>query len=100
MSERRALLVRLAPALLLVGLAAAWLLPDPGSLQLASADRTAADRWTAALDGLPDDPMVLIGFDPGGPEPLRLERIGEAGNPGERPPCAGYAPLMESTRSG
>ena len=64
MSERRALLIRLAPALLLIGLAAAWLLPDPGSLQLASADRSAADDWSAALDALPDDPTVLVGFDP------------------------------------
>jgi hypothetical protein len=47
-----------------------------------------------------DAQAVVIGFDPGGPAPLRLELIGEAGNPGERPPCAGYAPLMESTRSG
>jgi len=64
MSDRRALLVRLAPALLLAGLAAAWLLPDPDSLRLASADHAAADGWSAALDALPDDPTVLVGFDP------------------------------------
>jgi hypothetical protein len=64
MSERRALLVRLAPALLLVGLAAAWLLPDPASLRLASTDHAAADGWKAALDALPDEPTVLVGFDP------------------------------------
>lgn len=64
MSERRAQLVRLAPVLLLVGLAAAWLLPDPDSLRLASSDRSAADGWTTTLDELPDDPTVLVGFDP------------------------------------
>jgi hypothetical protein len=64
MTERRALLLRLAPAILLIGLAAAWLLPDPGSLRLASPDRSAADVWTSALDALPDGPTVLIGFDP------------------------------------
>lgn len=64
MSDRRALLVRFAPAVLLVVLGAAWLLPDPGSLQLATGDRTAADGWTAALDALPDDATVLVGFDP------------------------------------
>ena len=64
MSERRALLVRLAPGLLLVGLAAAWLLPDPASLQLASADLPAAQEWEAAFDALPEDPTVLVGFDP------------------------------------
>jgi hypothetical protein len=63
MSERRALLVRLAPVLLLAGLAAAWMLPDPASLRLAS-DPAAAEGWTSALDSLPDDPTVLIGFDP------------------------------------
>ena len=63
MSDRRALLLRLAPAALLAALALAWLLPDPGSLRLAS-DPTAADGWTSALDALPDDPTVLVGFDP------------------------------------
>ena len=58
------MLVRLAPALLLLGLAAAWLLPDPGSLRLASADRSAADGWIEALDALPEDATVLVGFDP------------------------------------
>ena len=64
MSERRALLARLAPGLLLGGLAAAWLLPDPASLRLASPDSPAADRWAVALDALPEDPTVLVGFDP------------------------------------
>ena len=64
MSKRRALLLRFAPGLLLVGLAAASLLPDAGSLTLASSDSPAADGWDAALDALPADPVVLVGFDP------------------------------------
>jgi hypothetical protein len=64
MSERGAILARLAPAILLLGLAAAWLLPDPASLRLASSDQASAERWTAALDELPDAPLVLVGFDP------------------------------------
>lgn len=64
MSDRRALLVRLAPAGLLVLLVAAWLLPTIGGLRLASGDPQAADAWTAALDALPDEPTVLVGFDP------------------------------------
>jgi hypothetical protein len=64
MSDRRTLLARLAPAVLIVLLAAAWLLPASGAVRLASADPTAADGWTAALDGLPESPTVLVGFDP------------------------------------
>ena len=64
MNDRRAILARLAPAVLLVGLAAAWLLPESGALRLASADQATADAWTAALDGLPAASTVLIGFDP------------------------------------
>ena len=64
MSDRRALLVRLAPAMLLAVLAAAWLLPDSGALRLAASDRVAADDWTSALDALPADATVLVGFDP------------------------------------
>jgi hypothetical protein len=64
MSDRRAILARLAPAVLLIGLAAAWLLPDSASLRLTGSDATASDRWTAVLDELPDAPLVLVGFDP------------------------------------
>jgi hypothetical protein len=64
MSERRAVLARLAPAVLLIGLAAAWLLPDSAALRLASSDREPADGWAAALDALPAAPLVLVGFDP------------------------------------
>jgi hypothetical protein len=64
MSDRRAILVRLAPALLLAALAAAWLLPESDALRLSAADKTTAEAWTAALDALPDDSTVLVGFDP------------------------------------
>lgn len=64
MSDRRALLERLAPAALIVVLAAAWLLPETGAVRLASPDRTAADGWTEALDALPEAATVLVGFDP------------------------------------
>jgi hypothetical protein len=64
MSDRRVILVRLAPALLLAALAAAWLLPESDALRLAAADETTAEAWTAALDGLPDDSTVFVGFDP------------------------------------
>ena len=64
MSDRREILARLAPALLLAALAAAWLPPESGALRLAAADETAAQAWTAALDGLPADATVLVGFDP------------------------------------
>jgi hypothetical protein len=64
MSERRAILARLAPAVLLIGLALAWLLPDPPSLRLTTSDTQPAEAWAAALDALPDAPLVLVGFDP------------------------------------
>ena len=62
--SRRALAARLAPALLVVLLAAATLLPLDEALRLESGDETLADRWTEALDALPEDAEVLVGFDP------------------------------------
>ncbi|HEX7171784.1 MAG TPA: hypothetical protein VF365_04140 [Candidatus Limnocylindria bacterium] len=64
MSDRRALLARLAPAVLIALLAAAWMLPETGAIRLASADRSAADEWAGALASLPEDATVLVGFDP------------------------------------
>lgn len=64
MTERRPLLTRLAPVVLLVLLAAAWLLPGVAGLRFASATTEPAERWTAAANGLPDDALVLVGFDP------------------------------------
>ena len=63
MSDRRALLRRLLPLVLVLGLAGAWLLPETDALVLAG-DRAAAEGWTAALDELPDAATVLVGFDP------------------------------------
>ena len=63
MSDRRRLLARLAPIALLGLLAVAWLLPTGGGLRLASGDDAVASHWTAALDALPDEPIVLVGFD-------------------------------------
>ncbi len=64
MSERWRQLWRLAPLLGVLLLAVAWLLPQPSGLRLASDDEAAVGRLTHALDGLPDDPIVLVGFDP------------------------------------
>lgn len=64
MSDRGALAARAAPAVLIVLLAGAWLLPETGAVRLASADRSAANGWAGALDALPEDPTVLVGFDP------------------------------------
>ena len=64
MSDRRALLARLAPLGLIVALAAALLAGLDGRLVLESADNGPAEAATAALDALPDDALVLVGFDP------------------------------------
>jgi hypothetical protein len=62
--SRRELLGRLGPALLIVAIGAAILVPFDDRLRLASADRDPAERWGAAIDRLPEDPDVLVGFDP------------------------------------
>jgi hypothetical protein len=64
MSDRRALLVRLAPLALILSLAAALLAGLDDRLVLESADDAPARELTAALDALPDDALVLVGFDP------------------------------------
>jgi len=64
MSERRELAGRLAPLALLLVLAAATLLPTDAGLDLSDADASAANRLSNTLDALPDEPLVLIGFDP------------------------------------
>ena len=64
MSDLRALLARLAPLGLIVALAAALLAGLDGRLVLESADDGSAEAATAALDALPDDALVLVGFDP------------------------------------
>jgi hypothetical protein len=64
MSDRRVLLNRLAPAALVLLLAGAIAVPLDGALDLASGDGSAAAGLTQALDALPDEPTVLVGFDP------------------------------------
>jgi hypothetical protein len=64
MSERNALAARLAPLLLVVALAAALLAGLDDRLMLESADDGAARAVTAAFDAMPDDALVLVGFDP------------------------------------
>lgn len=63
MSERAGRLAGLAPVALVIALAAAWQLPAFGGLSLSSPDAAAAERLTATLDALPDEPLVLVGFD-------------------------------------
>ena len=64
MSDRRALLARLAP-LLLVGVLSVALLPNTDvGLRLASADASPASEMRAALDRLDEEATVLVGFDP------------------------------------
>ena len=64
MAERSALLRRLAPGLLLVGLALAWLVPAPPAVDLAPTEVDAVRDWDATLDELPPTPFVLVAFDP------------------------------------
>ncbi len=62
--SRRPPLARTAPLVLLAALAAAVLVPLEGGLRLGSPDDGIASRWAAAIDALPEDADVLVGFDP------------------------------------
>ena len=62
MSDRRSLVARIAPAALIVAMAAAILL-DGGEIPSAPPS-TPADRMAGVMEGLPDDATVLVGFDP------------------------------------
>jgi hypothetical protein len=64
MSDRRALLARLAPAILVLALALAIALRVDDPFSLPSSDQLAARALTAQLDALPDDAVVIVGFDP------------------------------------
>lgn len=64
MSDRRSLLQRAAPALLLVALGIALVAPAPDALGLAADDAAPAARWGATLDALPAEATVLIAHDP------------------------------------
>ena len=55
---------RLAPVALVIALAIAWQLPELELVQLASADPALPEPMTAALDALPEEPLILVGFDP------------------------------------
>ncbi len=64
MSDRRALLARLAP-LALLGVLSVTLLPDTGiGLRLPSSDASPVSETRAALDRLDEGATVLVGFDP------------------------------------
>jgi hypothetical protein len=63
MTDRRRWLSRLAAPVLVILLGAAWLLPAQDWLLLSSRDERLAERMRASLDGLPDAPRVLVGFD-------------------------------------
>lgn len=63
MNSRARLLHWAAPALLLAALAAGWIVPSPDAVRLGTPDPRAANQMTAALDALPDDARVLVGFD-------------------------------------
>ncbi|MEO5986368.1 MAG: hypothetical protein ABIW50_04380 [Candidatus Limnocylindria bacterium] len=63
MSDRRPPWSLLAPALLLVLLGVAWLLPDLDVLGLEADDDGPQADVRATLDGLGPAPLVLIGFD-------------------------------------
>lgn len=64
MIDRASLVRRAAPLALLAALAMAMALPPTDAFRLASHDDAAVDRWSAAVSELPDDPTVLVGFDP------------------------------------
>lgn len=64
MTDRARLVTRLLPLALVVALAVAWPLAAPAWLRLATPEDGAALGMRAALDALPDDPIVLVGFDP------------------------------------
>ena len=63
MRDRRALLGRFAPALLLVALGVAWLVPVGSWLDLAPSEADSTASWDATLDELPAAPIVLVAFD-------------------------------------
>ncbi len=63
MADRRALLRRLGPLVLLIVLGIAWLVPTLPGLDLAPSDTEAVAAWDATLDDLPPTPLVLVAFD-------------------------------------
>jgi hypothetical protein len=63
MRDRRALLERIAPLLLLVALGVTWLVPIGSWLDLAPSASDSTASWDATLDELPAAPIVLVAFD-------------------------------------
>ena len=64
MSDRRALLERLAPVALVLVLGALTVLPAIPGLRLASAEPDTARALDSVFDALAEDAPVLVGFDP------------------------------------
>lgn len=64
MTEERALLRRVAPAGLVLALAVAIALPATDALRFGATSGAAVDRWNAAVDALPPEPIVLVAHDP------------------------------------
>jgi hypothetical protein len=64
MIERRTLLGRAAPALLVAALAITLVVPPTDALRLGTADAGPVERWNATLDALPAEATVLVAHDP------------------------------------
>lgn len=64
MSDVGALVRRTAPALLVVVLGMALLVPAVDGLRIGSDDGATADRWAETLEALPPEPLVLVAHDP------------------------------------
>jgi len=64
MTERSRILTRLAPLALAAALVAAWQAPALAWVRFATPLGEAPARMAAALDALPAEPLVLVGFDP------------------------------------
>lgn len=64
MTDAGNLLRRTAPAWLVVVLGFALLAPEIAGLRLGPGDGAPAERWTATLDALPAEPLVLVAHDP------------------------------------
>ena len=64
MTERGRLQRRAAPALLIVALAIALVVPATDALRLGATDAAPVERWNAVLESLPADATVLVAYDP------------------------------------
>lgn len=64
MTDRRTLLLRSSPALLIAALAIALVLPGTDALRFEAPDAAPVERWNATLDALPAEATVLVAHDP------------------------------------